>query len=298
MFENSNAQQKLQSSRTGGQSSSRRSLGMVNPILGSGNPDTPPSSSGGQQRLKNALNLGKAVGAKVNDLLRRKDSHLGDVGVTEVNKNVDTVWSTLEELTQETVANRHASMDPLPRLDPPPPSTRKRLPRALKTTQDMMISSDPVVTSPDPSGPSSPGPSVLSPQDQPPPLCREEEPPVAPAGEGGDGRNGGGMEGEGNTSPLDVKREVVEEEGGMENGGMKMEGVVGDGTEERREGEQLQLSVPDLIHKEHLELRAKMAEPRQKGPSPGEDGLANGTALRRVSGDTEELEHPDLLSFE
>ena len=164
----------------------------------------------------------------------------------------------------------------------------------------MMISSDPVVTSPDTSVPSSP--SVLSPQDQPPPLCREEPPP-APAGEGGDGRNGGVTEGEGKTSPLDVTREVVVEEeegeeGGMENGGMKMEGVVGDGTEERREGDQLQLSVPDLIHKEHLELRAKMSEPRLKGPGPGEDGLANGTAFRRSSGDTEELEHPDLLSFE
>lgn len=34
-----------------------------------------------------------------------------------------------------------------PRLDPPPPITRKRTPRALKTTQDMLISSQPVLSS-------------------------------------------------------------------------------------------------------------------------------------------------------
>ena len=52
------------------------------------------------------LSSSSSPAPQVNDLLRRKDSHLRDVGVTEVNKNVDTVWSTLEELTQETVANR------------------------------------------------------------------------------------------------------------------------------------------------------------------------------------------------
>uniref|UniRef100_A0A8C1TXX8 Carboxyl-terminal PDZ ligand of neuronal nitric oxide synthase protein n=1 Tax=Cyprinus carpio TaxID=7962 RepID=A0A8C1TXX8_CYPCA len=101
------------------------------------------SKTGGSQHLKNALNLGKAMGAKVNDLLRRKDPNsLGDVGVTEVNKNVEPVC--------------HISLDSFPRLDPPPPTARKRLPRALKTTQDMMISSDPVVASPESSFVSSP----------------------------------------------------------------------------------------------------------------------------------------------
>ncbi|CAF98102.1 unnamed protein product, partial [Tetraodon nigroviridis] len=83
---------------------------------------------------------------QVNDLLRRKDTtHLGDIGVTEVNKNVD-VWSCMDQPNQ-TPSNSHMSFDSFPRLDPPPPSGKKRIPRALKTTQDMMISSDPVVSS-------------------------------------------------------------------------------------------------------------------------------------------------------
>lgn len=47
------------------------------------------------------------MGAKVNDLLRRKDpSSLGDVGVTEVNKNVEAVWASLAEMGHGTTANR------------------------------------------------------------------------------------------------------------------------------------------------------------------------------------------------
>lgn len=66
------------------------------------------SKTGGSQHLKNALNLGKAMGAKVNDLLRRKDpSTLGDIGVTEVNKNVEPVWSSLAEMGHTTARNRY-----------------------------------------------------------------------------------------------------------------------------------------------------------------------------------------------
>uniref|UniRef100_A0A673NB97 Carboxyl-terminal PDZ ligand of neuronal nitric oxide synthase protein n=1 Tax=Sinocyclocheilus rhinocerous TaxID=307959 RepID=A0A673NB97_9TELE len=130
MFENWNAaeQPKLSFRQAGSSTSTDTSAG---------------SKTGGSQHLKNALNLGKAMGAKVNDLLRRKDpSSLGDIGVTEVNKNVEPVC--------------HISLDSFPRLDPPPPTGKKRLPRALKTTQDMMISSDPVVASPESSFISSP----------------------------------------------------------------------------------------------------------------------------------------------
>uniref|UniRef100_A0A3Q2D6H4 Carboxyl-terminal PDZ ligand of neuronal nitric oxide synthase protein n=1 Tax=Cyprinodon variegatus TaxID=28743 RepID=A0A3Q2D6H4_CYPVA len=108
------------------------------PRLPSPPPLLKPNTS---QRLKNAINLGKAVGAKVNDLLRRKEpSHLGDIGVTEVNKNVGALinWQSDE---------RNHIFDSFPRLDPPPPTGKKRIPRALKTTRDMMISSDPVVSS-------------------------------------------------------------------------------------------------------------------------------------------------------
>uniref|UniRef100_A0A8C4ZLU6 PID domain-containing protein n=1 Tax=Gadus morhua TaxID=8049 RepID=A0A8C4ZLU6_GADMO len=146
MFENSVAQHQITQSPRLGQPSARRATGPPQPNLDS-------SPSGGQQRLKNAINLGKAVGAKVNDLLRRKEqSHLGDIGVTEVNKNVGAVHDS----------SSSRAFDAFPRLDPPPPTGRKRLPRALKTTRDMMISSDPVVPAPDAPDPD-PSPSPSSP---------------------------------------------------------------------------------------------------------------------------------------
>lgn len=63
MFENSIAQQQSPQTSRAGQPSARRSVASVNPHLGASSADSP--SSGGQQRLKNAINLGKAVGAKV-----------------------------------------------------------------------------------------------------------------------------------------------------------------------------------------------------------------------------------------
>ena len=98
MFENSTVAQQQQKP-PGSRSSARRLVGST---------ASPPSSladssslsgqkTGSSQHLKNALNLGKAVGAKVNDLLRRKDPNsLGDIGVTEVNKNVGAVWSCMD----------------------------------------------------------------------------------------------------------------------------------------------------------------------------------------------------------
>ena len=58
MFENSVAQHQITQSPRLGQPSARRATGPPQPNLDS-------SPSGGQQRLKNAINLGKAVGAKV-----------------------------------------------------------------------------------------------------------------------------------------------------------------------------------------------------------------------------------------
>lgn len=62
MFENSIAQQQSPQTSRAGQPSARRSAASVS-HLGASCGDSP--SSGGQQRLKNAINLGKAVGAKV-----------------------------------------------------------------------------------------------------------------------------------------------------------------------------------------------------------------------------------------
>lgn len=63
MFENSIAQQQSRQTSRPGQISTQRSTTSANPNLGSSSIESP--SSGGQQRLKNAFNLGKAVGAKV-----------------------------------------------------------------------------------------------------------------------------------------------------------------------------------------------------------------------------------------
>lgn len=63
MFENSIAQQQSPQASRPGPSSTRRAAVTTNSNPGSSCVDSP--SSGGQQRLKNAINLGKAVGAKV-----------------------------------------------------------------------------------------------------------------------------------------------------------------------------------------------------------------------------------------
>lgn len=79
MFENSSAGEQLKQGTKLSSVSSRRDF----------------SSPGGQKSSTHLKNLGKAMGAKVNDLLRRKEpGSLGDIGVTEVNKNVGAVWSS------------------------------------------------------------------------------------------------------------------------------------------------------------------------------------------------------------
>nr|XP_040040338.1 carboxyl-terminal PDZ ligand of neuronal nitric oxide synthase protein-like isoform X2 [Gasterosteus aculeatus aculeatus] len=319
MFENSVAQQSSPQTSRSGQPSTRRPPASANHSLGSGAVDSP--SSGGQQRLKNAINLGKAVGAKVNDLLRRKEpSHLGDIGVTEVNKNVDAVWSSLDQLHQSSANSHISSFDSFPRLDPPPPSGKKRLPRALKTTQDMMISSDPVVASPDPADSS----SFLSSPDKTPLIAKEE---LRNNEEQPRGRREEEEEEDGSEeltlppSPAEKKRvadcwETTGGDGGAAEVTGEGEPVVG-GEEEH----QPQLSVPDLINKEtppeaggrprDVWQRAEGSRSRlastpcpDKTPcrvSLGEEVLlGNGAPCSKSVGVSagESESHPDLLMFE
>ncbi|XP_068950748.1 carboxyl-terminal PDZ ligand of neuronal nitric oxide synthase protein isoform X2 [Petaurus breviceps papuanus] len=143
MFENSNTAPtpKLQPSRSFphlSKSSASSSTGM-SPLEPSG----PGLRVGSSQHLKN---LGKAVGAKVNDFLRRKEPvSLGNTaGVMEINKNAGATLSTPGTWQEE---ERSALLEAFPRLDPPPPVTKKRTPRALKSPQDMLISPQPVVSS-------------------------------------------------------------------------------------------------------------------------------------------------------
>ncbi|KAM4739599.1 carboxyl-terminal PDZ ligand of neuronal nitric oxide synthase protein-like [Anableps anableps] len=322
LFENSIAQkQSPQTSRTG-QHSTRRSSASANSNSGSTFFDSP--SSGGQQRLKNAINLGKAVGAKVNDLLRRKEpSHHGDIGVTEVNKNVGAVWSCMDQLGHNS-ASSHI-FDSFPRLDPPPPTGKKRVPRALKTTQDMMISSDPVVTSPEP---------VDSPTFLPSPeetsLGPNEEMRSEKQEKQEEKQQGGREEQVERSTEITVTPTLAENKTDSETEEIKpttdevKEGEEEKGSPEGGEEEhrhQLQLSVPDLINKDPPpESRARPCDIWQRASSPdsrlasspisgkapcrislGEEVLlGNGAPCGTDSGgSTEDAEpHPDLLSFE
>ncbi|KAL6108384.1 nos1ap [Pungitius sinensis] len=311
MFENSIAQQSSPQTSRSSQPSTRRSPASANHNLGSSSVDSP--SSGGQQRLKNAINLGKAVGAKVNDLLRRKEpSHLGDIGVTEVNKNVDAVWSDMEHLNQTTANSHISSFDSFPRLDPPPPSGKKRLPRALKTTQDMMISSDPVVSSPDPADSS----SFLSSPDKTPLIAKEELKNTKE-------QQRGTMEDDGPEelalppSPAE-KKPVAETTGSSSEAAEAVDGgepVVENGSSVGGEEEhQLQLSVPDLINKEpppDVWQRASGSDSRLASTpcsgktscriSLGEEVLrGNGAPCSKSIGVSaaDSGSHPDLLMFE
>ncbi|XP_041417471.1 carboxyl-terminal PDZ ligand of neuronal nitric oxide synthase protein isoform X2 [Xenopus laevis] len=142
MFKNSNATQvpKLQQSHS------------LTQLTRLGSTSSEPSGvsilAGSTQHLKN---LGKAVGAKVNDFLRRKDADKGDIGVTEVNKTVAAEWSSSDRTCSENLEEGQVSknLESFPRLEPPPPTVKKRIPRALKTTQDMMISPNPIISSPE-----------------------------------------------------------------------------------------------------------------------------------------------------
>ncbi|KAM9378959.1 uncharacterized protein C1orf226 homolog [Phaethornis superciliosus] len=101
-----------------------------------------PSRPAGTQHLRN---LGKAVGAKVTDLLRRKDpAALPSLGVMEVNPRAGAVLDKGQPASEAGAAG----LDAFPRLEPPPPITKKRTPRALKTPQDMLIAPEPAGTSP------------------------------------------------------------------------------------------------------------------------------------------------------
>ncbi|KAM9364653.1 carboxyl-terminal PDZ ligand of neuronal nitric oxide synthase protein-like [Pholidichthys leucotaenia] len=303
MFENSSAQQQSPQTSRPGQSTARRSTASAGSSLVSGCLDSP--SSGGQQRLKNAINLGKAVGAKVNDLLRRKEpSHLGDIGVTEVNRNVSAVWSCADQLNQTASTSHISSFDSFPRLDPPPPSGKKRLPRALKTTQDMMISSDPVVSSPDTADSS----SFLSSPEKTYPIAEEQQ-QQGEKEELEDRTPSTGVEDNKNGAAAEVADEVI--------GGAEEEGSGKEGMDEHTR--QLQLSVPDLINKDPpLESRAKPCDVWQKAPRPDsplsstpstgkttcrisldeEVLLGNGVPGSKGSGAEDTEPHPDLLSFE
>ncbi|KAM6305443.1 LOW QUALITY PROTEIN: uncharacterized protein C1orf226 homolog [Aegotheles albertisi] len=131
-----------------------------------------PSRPAGTQHLRN---LGKAVGAKVNDLLRRREpAGLPAMGAMEVNPSAGAVLGAGQPASQDGAVGP----DAFPRLDPPPPVTKKRTPRALKTPQDMLIAPEPAGTSSSteeppelPTAPPDPAEEQLGSRDLFPPEC-------------------------------------------------------------------------------------------------------------------------------
>ncbi|XP_030062610.1 uncharacterized protein C1orf226 homolog [Microcaecilia unicolor] len=237
-------------------------------------PATTESSSvgllvGSTQHLKN---LGKAVGAKVNDFLRRKETvSLGDIGVTEVNKNATAILSTSDTTLPATEGSKYQEV--FPRLDPPPPIAKKRTPRALKTTQDMMISSNPVVSSLD-STETSPEKAEQS-QDE-----TEETIPLP------DGTNYELLKESTETQPCGIGYELLES---------------------RADLSEAALFVPDLLNKENLECKIKKSAETRIASCPysdipnlkiSQEMLDSGNGLPGNLSLDNERPHPDLLSFE
>ncbi|NXF60735.1 CAPON protein, partial [Ciccaba nigrolineata] len=222
-----------------------------------------PSRPASSQHLRN---LGKAVGAKVNDLLRRKEpAGLPSVGVMEVNASAGAMLGT-GQLASEDGA---VGLDAFPRLDPPPPVTKKRTPRALKTPQDMLIAPQLEGTSPRSSTEETPEPPVAHPDpSEEQPVMRDPSSPECP-------------------------------------GVPSMMGTPGPSGDQPTGA----FPVPDLIHKGSLESQWRVGEratetsPHTEKPSrrPGLQHELTGSTGRpepHTAGWEVEGPHPDLLSFE
>ncbi|XP_030429118.1 carboxyl-terminal PDZ ligand of neuronal nitric oxide synthase protein isoform X1 [Gopherus evgoodei] len=231
---------------------------------------------GSSQHLKN---LSKAVGAKVNDFLRRKEAaSLGEVGVTEINASAGAKLSggMLVLLGDQAHDAGRVLLETFPRLDPPPPAAKKRTPRALKTPLDMLISSQPVVSNLECSA------EALPEQGQE--LLKQ-----AAQGE-----------------QWKVAWDMSQPEGSAELGAPGTAVANGDGPSHSRV-----LSVPDLIHEENLEGKFKAADRRAASPPCPEKPtlrlsclleyqppVGNIQPVAQPSSLENEGPHPDLLSFE
>lgn len=195
----------------------------------------------------------------------------------------------------------HMILHGFPRLDPPPPTGRKRLPRALKTTQEMMISSSPVVSNVDVSSfPSSPEKeSPVTPKEVKLAGVEEEQEKVVNL----------------DWSPPDLQDDVIQE---GDDFSLCLDGQCSDcetKPDSREDVSQLSISIPDLIHKDKLDTNLKNEDPDISSTSSLciektsfhlsdlEDDLhensiedaAEGLRSSRVGIDEP---HPDLLSFE
>ncbi|XP_008070257.2 uncharacterized protein C1orf226 homolog isoform X2 [Carlito syrichta] len=238
---------------------------------GSAEPGGPGLWVGSSQHLKN---LGKAMGAKVNDFLRRKEPpSLGSVGVMEINKTAGAQLARGADVASGAWLEDETSFpqEAFPRLDPPPPITRKRTPRALKTTQDMLISSQPVLSSLEyGTEPSSGQPQDNPPTAQPVPADASQLEATMEVGEKGEVLSNGEV----SLSVPDLIHKDSQDESKLKT------------TEHRR------ASSPGLIEQNGLKLSLSpisLAESWEDSSPP---------PRARTSSLDNEGPHPDLLSFE
>ncbi|XP_033919528.1 carboxyl-terminal PDZ ligand of neuronal nitric oxide synthase protein isoform X2 [Melopsittacus undulatus] len=217
-----------------------------------------PSRHASSQHLRN---LGKAMGAKVNDLLRRKEpGGIPVVGVMEVNPRAGAILGMGQPASEDGAVG----LDAFPRLDPPPPVTKKRTPRALKTPQDMLIAPQPVLTTP---------------------VSSMEEPPEPPTPHPDPSEEQPGMR---EPSPLECP------------GVPSMMATPGPSGDQPTGA----LPVPDLIHKGNLESQRRAGESLSTEKSSRRPGLeheplgSTGRPEACTPGWEVEGPHPDLLSFE
>uniref|UniRef100_A0A8C5TZ58 Nitric oxide synthase 1 adaptor protein n=1 Tax=Malurus cyaneus samueli TaxID=2593467 RepID=A0A8C5TZ58_9PASS len=222
-----------------------------------------PSRPAGSQHLRN---LGKAMGAKVNDLLRRKEpAALPGVGAMEVNASAGAVLA----MGQPAAEDGAVGLDAFPRLEPPPPITKKRTPRALKTPQDMLIAPQPE------------GASTRSSTEEP------SEPPTA------------------HPDPAEEQLRMGDPSPPECSGVPSMTGTL----EHSGDQPTSALPVPDLIHKGSRESQWQVGErATEMSPStekasrrPGLEHEPPGSTERpepRTPAWEVEGTHPDLLSFE
>lgn len=166
-------------------------------------------------------------------------------------------------------AYRAVELDAFPRLEPPPPITKKRTPRALKTPQDMLIAPQPEGTS-----------ARSGTEESPEPPTAHPDPTEEQLGMG-------------NASPPECPG-VPSVTGALEPTGDQPTSA---------------LPVPDLIHKGSRESQWQVAEratemsastekPSRRPGLEHEPPGSTGRPEPRSPGWEVEGAHPDLLSFE
>lgn len=174
---------------------------------------------------------------------------------------------------------RSKFIESFPRLDPPPPVLKKRVLRALKTTQDMIISPNPVLSSPEK--------TVISPEVS---VNVADEMPVETAIVEDDLPT---LKGQPDSLLNGKVEDIVADQTAMHNGSLP----------------EIARSVPDIIHKESLDTNLRENSHfqekvmvklciSQEDLSEDDINRSDWSSWPKNSTLDSDGPHPDLLSFE